>query len=273
MGCRKWVMGVAAKTNQTEKHRRFWRITLLVFLLTTFLGPWAFELVWVPSDLTCSAPYTRLDDDFCGVSMSGIWLFRWAAENSIDASAGMAAGELDFSEWIREDIFCLLFCLPLLPIFSTAGLIIRTGHKHTQSITVTAWVLAIGTGLVWGLNQYPNHFWLVWGTWLYTMVAISGLVLEMIVTFSGRKGSRIRLFTIMGVTGRLFLTSCWQMLLDSSKTYHSRSSLVDLDSDGDLDVILNQTRWESVDTSFAGVSLWLGRAAENSCVFQERNQP
>jgi hypothetical protein len=41
--------------------------------------------------------------------------------------------------------------------------------------------------------------------------------------------------------------------------YRSTTTQADLDGDGDLDVILGQTRWEGEDGSFAGISLWFNQ--------------
>lgn len=42
-------------------------------------------------------------------------------------------------------------------------------------------------------------------------------------------------------------------------TYRSTTTQADPDGDGDLDVILGQTRWESEDGSYAGTSLWFNQ--------------
>jgi len=50
-----------------------------------------------------------------------------------------------------------------------------------QIFTIIAWVLAIGYGLLLGLNSYPKLFWVVWGIWLYIGLAISALILEIFI--------------------------------------------------------------------------------------------
>ena len=169
------------------EHHRVWRIAILVLLVVAFMGPWTFDLIYVPSEYTCSAPNIRLRDDFCGIPLSGIWLYRWMIGGFIYSSVGLVTGELVFTEWIREFLFSLLLFLPLLPIFSTLLLILRGDHQRRQMFTIVAWGLAIGVGLLWGMGNYPKFFWVVWGIWLYLGLAISALILEILVILSNRE--------------------------------------------------------------------------------------
>jgi hypothetical protein len=61
----------------------------------------------------------------------------------------------------------------------------------------------------------------------------------------------------------LFLGLCaiyvpW-LLSDRRGTYNNTTDLADLDGDGDLDVVVANTRWESADISFAGITLWINQ--------------
>ena len=161
-----------------EMHHRFWRIALLVLLLVAFLGPWTFDVIYLPPGLTCSADYIQLNDNLCGFPLSGIWLEGMAAENFIHSSTMLVTGELVFTKWIREFLFSLLLSLPLLPILGTLLLILGGGNKRRQVFTISAWILAVGFGLFLGLNTYPRYFWAVWGIWLYIGLAIIAWIME-----------------------------------------------------------------------------------------------
>ena len=174
-----------------KKHPRVWRIAVLALLLVAFLGPWTFDLTWVPPDFSCSSPNIRLNDNFCGVPLSGTWLYRWMVGGFIYASTGLVTGDLVFTEWIREILFSPFVFLCLLPIFSTLLLILRGDHPRRQVFTIIAWALAIGMGLFWGLNNYPKLFWIVWGIWLYIALAISALILEILVILPNRKAPEV----------------------------------------------------------------------------------
>jgi hypothetical protein len=57
------------------KHQRVWRVVILVLLLIAMLGPWTFDRTNVPAEFPCSAPHVRLEGDFCGTPLSGMWIF------------------------------------------------------------------------------------------------------------------------------------------------------------------------------------------------------
>ena len=169
------------------EHHSEWRIALLVMMIVAFLGPWTVDLIYMPSEYECSAPFVRLEGDFCGIPLSGIRIFFWISGG---LAVGLETGEVFNSERIREFLFMSLFLLlPLLPIFSTLLLILRGDHPRRQVFTIIAWILAIGVGLFLGMSNsiYPRLFWAVWGIWLYIGLAISALTLEILVILSNRE--------------------------------------------------------------------------------------
>ena len=173
-----------------EKYKRVWRVAIIMLLVLAIFGPWTFDHIWVPSEYSCSPPNIRLDDDFCGLPMSGIWLYTWVVCGITYSSEILITGELVFTEWIREFLFSLLLFLTLLPIFSTLLLILRGDHQRRQIFTIVACCLAIGVGLLWGMNNYPKVFWVVWGIWLYIGLTTSALILEMLTLSEGRRFSQ-----------------------------------------------------------------------------------
>jgi hypothetical protein len=169
-----------------EEHKGIWRVTIIVLLLVSLIGPWVYDQIWVPSDYTCSAPFIRLDGDFCGTPKSGIWLYRWIIGGLIE---GLVTGEFVFSDVIREFLMSSLFFLPFLPVVSTAHMILRGDRKPWRIVNILVWGLIVGLILVWGLSSYPKLFWVLWGIWLYILLAASGLILEVLTLAKGRKSS------------------------------------------------------------------------------------
>lgn len=63
---------------------------------------------------------------------------------------------------------------------------------------------------------------------------------------------------------------CFQTALSWRGKYRHVTSVTDLDSDGDLDIIHGHTRWEDPSSSFAGVTLWINQGTWGFVV-QEKN--
>ena len=164
-----------------NEHQNDWRKALLVAMLVAFLGPWTFERLYVPAEYACSAPNFRLEGDFCGAPIFGIQLFAWISGGFISIIFGLLTEGSDLFDRIREILISLLLLFTLLPIFSTLLLTLRGDHPRRQVFTIIAWVLAIGFGIFWGMNNHPKLYWEVWGIWLYTGLAVSALILEIIV--------------------------------------------------------------------------------------------
>ena len=102
-----------------NEHKRVWRGAMVVMLLVSTMGPWFFDLLWVPAEYTCSAPAIRLDGDYCGLPVSGIGLFRWAAPGLVYASKELVSGAMTFLDWCREFLFNLMLFLLVLPCIPT----------------------------------------------------------------------------------------------------------------------------------------------------------
>jgi len=170
-----------------SEHKKVWRGAILVLLLVAIMGPWTFELINVPSKYPCSPPFIRLEGDYCGEPMSGIWIFGWMVNVFIYTSAGLISGAMVFIEWVREALISLLSFLLVLPFFSTLLLILRGDRRHRQMLNIAAWGLAAGIGLVWGISSFSSPVWALWGLWLYIGLAASALILEMLTLVEGRR--------------------------------------------------------------------------------------
>ena len=172
------------------ENKNEWRVAILGLLLVAVMGPWAFDLINVPSEYSCSAPNVRLREDFCGVPLSGIWFLGWMVYALVYASAGLVTGTMVSIEWARTFLFSLVLCLLVLPFFSTLLLILRRDRRGRQVFNVAAWGLAAGIGLLIGLSSYPKLFWVLWGVWLYIGLAASALILEVWTLAAGKRPSQ-----------------------------------------------------------------------------------
>jgi hypothetical protein len=164
-------------------------VAILVTVLVAIMGPWTFDRIWVPSEHLCSPPTIRLDGDYCGTPLPGLWLLRWMVDGFVYASAELLAGAMAFVEWARESLFGLFLFLLVLPFFTTLLLILREDRRRWQLLTVAAWGLAAAIGLLIGIYSYPKLFWVLWGIWLYIGLAASALILEALSLAAGRRSS------------------------------------------------------------------------------------
>lgn len=159
--------------------RRF----VLALLIVSMLGPWSFDLLNVPAQYPCGKPSVRLYGDFCGYPMPGFAGVLWAAGSSftmLDALIrGNSAGRLP------ELLSTISAWIILLPFFSILFLIGNPGSRRLQGINLIAWGLA---GLVTlaaivlqtSREQVGLFFYLLWGLWLYLLLAIGTTLFEIL---------------------------------------------------------------------------------------------
>jgi hypothetical protein len=169
-----------------NKHLRVWRVAILVLLLVAIMGPWTFDRTHVPAEYPC-APHVRLEGDFCGTPLSGIWVFSWMVGGLINLGVRLATGATAFTDGARELLFSLLLLLLVAPFFSTLPLILGGDRRRWRMFHVVAWGLAVGIGLLLGLSGSSRLFWVLWGIWLYIGLAGSALILEVLVLVAGRR--------------------------------------------------------------------------------------
>jgi hypothetical protein len=162
-----------------NEHKRVWRVAVLMGLVVAAMGPWAFDLLSVPAEYPCSAPYIRLHDDFCGEPLPGALIL-------LAASRGLLCMEWRWALALPIGLFLSMF---VLPSFITLLLILRRDRRSRQVSSIFAWGLAAGIGLTVEASTYP---WLfrAWGIWLFIGVAVSALILEVLTLAAGRRPNR-----------------------------------------------------------------------------------
>ena len=174
-----------------QEHKRGWRIAELMLLLVAIIGPWTFDLIVVPSEYTCSAPAIRLEGDYCGIPMSGIWILSWLVGGLINIVVGLITGATVFtdkgSELLVSLLYPLMLLLLVLPFFSTMHLILRGDSQRRQVFQMAAWGLAAGASLLLGMIGFTRHLWVLWGICLYIALAAGTLTLELVTQMAERR--------------------------------------------------------------------------------------
>ena len=134
------------------KNKVVWRIATVVMAFVAMMGPWVYDRISVPAEYACSAPNVRLDGDFCGIPLTGVWIYSWWVVHAmVGASEGLLRGAVSLVDWARGLLWCLSWCLFLLPFVSTLLLILRGDRRRRQVLHLMAWGLTAGLGVMIGM--------------------------------------------------------------------------------------------------------------------------
>lgn len=160
-----------------NENRNFIRVAAWLLFLLALIGPWTFDLINVPAEYACGKPFIRLEGDFCGYPMSGFQFFMYFGIGFFHILAELITGT--FSGRGRE-LFMALFLLPLVPLFSTPILIIKKNSYRLQTINLIAWGAA-ALALTIFVFQIKGQALQLWGLALYTALAITVFIIEVLV--------------------------------------------------------------------------------------------
>lgn len=177
------VKNLLSRLKQTS---RVWRLALLGMLTAAFLGPWVFDLIMVPAEYSCSAPFYRLEGNYCGTPLPGTWMLWAALSEATNVIMGLASGALSLAEIGRRGLFILGALSMTLPFFSTLRLLLAGDGRRWQIFNLAAWALAAALGLLFGLSNHPEMYRVLWGAWLYIGAALAALELEALSLAAGR---------------------------------------------------------------------------------------
>jgi hypothetical protein len=160
-------------------------------MLAGFLGPWVYDLINVPAEYPCSEPFVRLEGDFCGIPMSGLWVLFAITSGFINAIARLATSDLFAAGSSRELLMLVPALLLLLPLTSTLLLIWR-GDRCWLQIFQLVGLCLVGGLLLWVLSAASGlHTYQLWGPWLYLGTVLLLLILEGITFLRRQEPSRM----------------------------------------------------------------------------------
>lgn len=166
-----------------EKHELIWRLIILALLLIAFAGPWAYDRINVPAEYPCSPPNVRLEGDFCGVPLSGLWILAAVPGVVVSVAGQTVAGAVTLTDLIRELLFGFLAFLLLLPVLSTLLSMFLRKRPRWQIFHSMAWGLAFVPSLWLLLVVFPSRLPPIqlWGLWIYIGLVVVVLLLEVAV--------------------------------------------------------------------------------------------
>ena len=129
------------------QHISILRAGVLILFVVALLGPWTFDVINVPAEYECSAPFIRLNGDFCGTPMSGLWVGGFSI-------------------------------LPLIPFFTTLLLLWKKDARRFRTAHLVAWALALILALTVFIAQINDPIIRLWGIWLYIVLAVGAILIE-----------------------------------------------------------------------------------------------
>lgn len=164
-----------------------WRGLLLLLFFLAMAGPWMFDRIWVPAEYTCSAPFVRLDENFCGSPLSGFWLVNllmgvlWGLRE-------LLMGRMSFAGWVKEAPAGLVFLILWLPAVLIFYLLFKNSRR-LQVASLISWVLAFLPVLLAVLFDPVKQFLGLWGRWLYLLLVVAAIVLESSALSAGKSAT------------------------------------------------------------------------------------
>ncbi len=151
------------------------RAGVLILFIVALLGPWTFDVINVPAEYECSAPFIRLNGDFCGIAMSGFQFFGLWVGGFFFMLFELIAGE--FTGHALEFLIGLSI-LFLIPFFTTLFLLWKKDARRLYKVHRIAWALALILALVAFIPQINDPIIRLWGIWLYILLAVGAILIE-----------------------------------------------------------------------------------------------
>ena len=172
------------------KNKVGWRWFVLVLFVISMLGPWAFDLLSVPAQYPCEKPSVRLSGDFCGYPLSGFEAFTMAFGGLFYMVNELIKGNI--TALISGFLMLIYPGIIILPVFSILLLQWKKNSRRLQTINLVIWGLACLTTVTMFVlhasrEQVVHSFYLLWGIWLYILIAISEIVFEILVLRTNTK--------------------------------------------------------------------------------------
>jgi hypothetical protein len=163
-----------------EENIQYFRIILLALLVVAIIGPWTYDLIHVPAEYPCSAPFVRLEGDFCGAPalaitsvfgvVAGMPLIAWEF-----LTGGMGLASLTSMVFPLTLIFLLV-----LPFLTTLLLFRNQDSRSRRLFHIVGLTLVAGLGWFILTTGGSGIRRFLWGMWLYYGLVTLALILELL---------------------------------------------------------------------------------------------
>ena len=194
------------------QNKIWFRTFVLVLFIISMLGIWSFELIPFPIPISSSCDtynslvgksflseghFIRLNDNNCIITISGFEIiFLLTPQLFFGMFIELIKGNFAAVQF-PQLIFMIGILLIILPFFSNILLFRNRYSRRLQTINVIAWGLACLLALSAFLldanrDEIIRHFYLLWGLWLYILLALGVIIFEILALKSDNKSSMVR---------------------------------------------------------------------------------
>jgi len=157
---------------------------ILALMMVAIIGPWFYEVINVPSPNPCTEG-TRIDDDFCGIPVSGLQVFAIFFMNIFSSVFWLVTGDVS----MRELLGSLGVILFFLPIISLLFLSLRRDNTNSkgEKFNIGVLLIALILGVLVTVSKISATSGELWGLWFYKVTIFCALVLELMSMQTKRK--------------------------------------------------------------------------------------
>jgi hypothetical protein len=166
------------------------RAVFLALLVVAFIGPWSYDQINVPAEYPCSAPFVRLEGDFCGMPVLGITVLSQFVFGYLQVVPMLLTGEIDLGSLVPELIPISIILLIVLPVLTSLFLLLRSGSRVLRRLHAFALLFAAGLGVL-AFTATGSGQQILWGGQLYFGMAALMLVLELSAFWVGNRPARL----------------------------------------------------------------------------------
>jgi len=197
------------------QNKIWFRTFILVLFIISMLGVWGFDLIpfSIPISSSCDTynsrvgksflseeHFIRLNDGNCIITIYGFEvIYSITPYLFFGTFIELIKGNFAAIQ-IPELIGLIGIILIILPFFSNIFLFRNRYSRRLQIINVIAWglafLLALSVFLLGAysdelIKYYYKYFYLLWGLWLYILLALAAITFEILVLKSDNKSSTV----------------------------------------------------------------------------------
>jgi hypothetical protein len=193
------------------QNKIWFRTFILVLFIISMLGVWSFDLI--PFPIPISSPcdtynslvgksflseehFIRLNDNNCIITISGFEIiYLLTPQLFFGTFIELIKGNFAAVQ-ISQLIAMIGVLLIILPFFSNILLFRNRYSRQLQIINVIAWGLACLLAssiflLDANRDEIIRYFYLLWGLWLYILLALGAIIFEILVLKSENKSNMV----------------------------------------------------------------------------------